>query len=570
MKKLLAALLVLSLLMPLSMSAYAAESRQTECDNVMLTVTGCCFTPGADGAPRLTLFLSAGNKNDSAREVRADGCVVGACELPVNFSLTLDAWESREAMLVIPLTALSFFDLHNYLLDHVRLHLSVSAPDAEAVPAEPLVLHTGPLPRPERQAGTEEELFSRFGARVLTLGAHWDGRFCTAWFLFENNNDFPLRLDGSAEGAAFAGRTVQAHSRAAFRLDYPAEGLGADYAFSFRCTLTGYADGTAKPPVAMASFRADLSLKETDSGRSLTVDGVESENDQNYIARVGMRDFRYDECLPLYEVDPDAPVLPARESGLVSLACCSGYEVLAGNGWAEGTREILPLTLRSFTDEALCLYLAPDGNTLSLPCLTTEALTAAANGCAEADFVFDASGLAYTELAGAQELTHGFRLNVGPSAETGKSYGSHRAERVCAVRDMAALTPCEFEETAIGTLRFRLLGLDLSDGLSVWLRVRNDSENELSFGDTRVEGMLNSSVVSFINSGSRIPARADCLVLLRGAAFADDGTADPFAFQVPPLSELNTLKLRLGSGEDACNVTVMFQHNGNIMLASAA
>jgi hypothetical protein len=37
-----------------------------------------------------------------------------------------------------------------------------------------------------------------------------------------------------------------------------------------------------------------------------------------------------------------------------------------------------------------------------------------------------------------------------------------------------------------------------------------------------------------------------------------------------PLSELNTLKLRLGPEEDAVNVTVMFRHNGDIMLASAS
>ena len=61
MKKTLALLLVLALLLPLSLTA-AADGRSTECGNVMLTVTGCCTTPGADGAPRLTLFLTAGNK----------------------------------------------------------------------------------------------------------------------------------------------------------------------------------------------------------------------------------------------------------------------------------------------------------------------------------------------------------------------------------------------------------------------------------------------------------------------------------------------------------------------------
>ena len=85
-----------------------------------------------------------------------------------------------------------------------------------------------------------------------------------------------------------------------------------------------------------------------------------------------------------------------------------------------------------------------------------------------------------------------------------------------------------------------------------------------------MEGMLNSGVVSFVNSGSTIPAGADCLVLLRAAVFSEDGAADPFAFQLPALSELNTLKLRLGPERDACNLTIMFQHNGNIMLASAS
>ena len=132
------------------------------------------------------------------------------------------------------------------------------------------------------------------------------------------------------------------------------------------------------------------------------------------------------------------------------------------------------------------------------------------------------------------------------------------------------LEPCKFEEAAAGKLRFQLLGLDLTDGLSVWLRVQNDSGEELPFGEKRMEGMLNSSVVSFVNSGSRIPAGADCLVLLRAAEFDDDGTADSFAYHLPALSELNTLKLRLGSGEDANNVTVMFQDNGNIMLANAS
>ena len=170
MKKIPALLLILSLLLSLSVTASAADERSTECDNVMLTVTGCSMTPGADGAPRLTLFLSAGNKNDSPREVHAEGCVVGPCELPVNLSLTLDAWESRETMLVIPLAALKFFDLSGFDLDYIRLRLSVSAPDGTVIPAMPLTLHTGEIPKPERQEGEAEELFSRFGARILARG----------------------------------------------------------------------------------------------------------------------------------------------------------------------------------------------------------------------------------------------------------------------------------------------------------------------------------------------------------------------------------------------------------------
>ena len=567
MKKILALLLILSLLLSLSAAASAADSRSTECDNVMLTVTGCCMTPGADGAPRLTLFLSAGNKNDTPRQVHAEGCIVGPCELPVNLSLELDAWESREAMLVVPLAALSFIDLSGFSLEYIRLRLSVSSPGGTAIPAVPLTLHTGPIPKPGDQGSADAELFARFGARVLVLGANFDGRFSTVWFLLENNNDYPLCLTGGADGTSFAGCTAQAHTRLAFRLDFPVDTLQADHRFTLRCALQGYADGAEKPPVDMASFRAELILAETGT---IMVDGAESENDQSYIARVGLRDFRYDECLPLFEVDPDAPVLPARESGLVSLACCGGYEVLAGEERTEGTRAVLPLTLRSFTGEALALHVNPNADTLSLPCLTADALEAPANGSAEADFVFDASGLAYTPFAGAEALSHGFTLCVGPASDSERSYGAHPAEGVCAAESIEKLAPCEFDEATIGGLRVQLLGLDLTDGLSVWLRVQNESGEELSFGEKRMEGMLNSSVVSFVNSGSVIPAGADCLVLLRAAEVDDDDTADPFAYHLPALSELNTLKLRIGPEDSAVNVTVMFQHNGNIMLASAS
>ena len=567
MKKTLALLLVLALLLPLSLTA-AADGRSTECGNVMLTVTGCCTTPGADGAPRLSLFLTAGNKNDTPREVHAEGCVIGPCELPVNLTLTLDAWESQEAMLVIPLAALAFFDLSGMHTEFIRLRLSVAeaGTDDTGVPAV-LALHIGALPKLEKRDSAGDELFRRFGARVVSLGTDWDGRYHTAWFLFENNNDFPLHLDGSADGGAiFSGCAAQAHSRTVFRADVPADEDAAG-GFTLRCSLSGYADGSSKPPVSMASFRALLSLAE-DGG--LTLGNKESENDQSYIARVGLRDFRYDECEPVFEYDPDEPELSRRESGLISLACCGGYEVLAGTERAEGTRAVLPLTLRSFTGEALALRLSPSGDGLSLPCLTVQALKAPANGSAEADFVFDAGGLAYTALAKANDLRHSFTLTVGPAADSGRSFGSHPAQLALVSGALSPLEPCEFEETAVGTLRFRLLGLDLSDGLSVWLWVKNESSREQSFGDARMEGMLNSDVVSFVNSGSVIPAGSECLVLLRAAVFSEDGTADLFSFRMPPLSELNTLKLRLGPGDDACNISVMFRHNGDIMLAGAS
>ena len=572
MKKRFALLLALALLLSLSATAAAdGDGRSLECDNVLLTVTGCCTTPGADGAPRLTLFLSAGNKNDTARVVHAEGCVIGPCELPVNFSLTLEAWESWEAMLVIPLTALSFFDLSDFNTDYIRLRLSVSAPGAEPVSAAPLTLHTGSLPKFDRRECTDTALFARFGVRILALGADWDGRFLTGWFLVENNNDFPLRLNVSVEnGAISGGDKVAAHTRAVMRADFPTDARPTDRNFTLRCAVEGYADGAEKPPVSMASFQAPLTVRENADGWTLAVGTVESENDQSYIARVGLRDFHYDECLPLFEINPDAPVLPARESGLVSLACCGGYEILADDERAEGTRAVLPLTMRSFTGEALSLRVGGSGEGLSLPCLTAEALQCPANGSAEADFVFDAGGLAYTALAGAESFSHSFMLSVSSSSDESRIYGFHPAEFVCAVDEIEPLEPCAFEETSAGALRFQLLGLDLTDGLSVWLRVQNSSAAAQPFGEERVEGMLNSSVVSFVNSGNSIPAHADTLVLLRAAAFDDDGSADPFAYRLPPLSELNTLKLRLGPEEDARSVTVMFQHNGNIMLASAS
>ena len=107
-------------------------------------------------------------------------------------------------MLVIPLAALKYFDLSGFSLDYIRLRLSVSGPDGTAVPAEPLTLHTGELPKPERQADTADELFARFGARVLVLGAAFGGPLSTAWCLLGNNSAFSRRLGGSAAGAFFA------------------------------------------------------------------------------------------------------------------------------------------------------------------------------------------------------------------------------------------------------------------------------------------------------------------------------------------------------------------------------
>ena len=132
----------------------------------------------------------------------------------------------------------------------------------------------------------------------------------------------------------------------------------------------------------------------------------------------------------------------------------------------------------------------------------------------------------------------------------------------------AVAEPCAFEAVELDGLTVRLLGLELMDGFSVWLEVRNETDTELPFAGNRLEGMLNSSVLGFVNSGATVPAQSECLVLLRGAVFSENGAADPFAFKLPPLSELNTLKLRLGTGEDAETLTLMFQKNGAVMFAS--
>ena len=58
MKKLTAILLLLCMLVPLAAAA-SADSPQTAVYGVSVTATGCSATPGADGAPRLTVFLDA-------------------------------------------------------------------------------------------------------------------------------------------------------------------------------------------------------------------------------------------------------------------------------------------------------------------------------------------------------------------------------------------------------------------------------------------------------------------------------------------------------------------------------
>ena len=576
MKKCLAFLLLLALLSALPAAASAEEPRPgVEIGGVTVTATGCSSTPGADGAPRLTVFLRAENKNDAPRALCAQSCLIGPCELPANLSCTLEAGESAEAMLVVPLTPLSYFDLSTSLTDFLRLRLAVSAPGGEAEPAGGawLLLRVGQLPPVSPRERDGDELFRRFGVRVLTLGADWDGRVLTAWFLLENNNDFPLRLTGGLEGEAaspLCGGSVRGHSRAAFRVDVPTDIRPVARIFTLGCSLAGYADGDGREPVPMATFKASFHTREAEAGvwTVILAGECESENDQRYIERVGLRDFAYDECLPVYEIETEKPPLPRQESGLVSLACCGAYEVLAGTETRSGTLIRLPLTLRSFTGEGLSLRLQPPREGLGLPCLTTQALCCGPNGSASAEFLFDTGSLAYTGLAGDAGLTHAFTLLVGPADDPERSFGVHPAERTCAIT--GGIEPAEavdFPETPLGALSFRLLGLDVSDGLSLWLEVKNTGDAELPFGSARMDAILNSTAVELLNSGPSIPAHAQTLVLLRGAVFSPDGAADPFAFRTPPLTDFNTLKLRLA--EDM-TLTLMFRQNGDLMFANAA
>ena len=92
MKKLTAILLLLCMLVPLAAAA-SADSPQTAVYGVSVAATGCSSTPGADGAPRLTVFLDVENKSDGPRTLRADSCLIGPCELPANLSCALEEGE---------------------------------------------------------------------------------------------------------------------------------------------------------------------------------------------------------------------------------------------------------------------------------------------------------------------------------------------------------------------------------------------------------------------------------------------------------------------------------------------
>ncbi len=584
MKKLVSILLVLTLVLSFSAAASAGdvppETNELSFDGVTVTATGYSLTPGADGEPRLTIFLRAVNLGEGVKTLRCAAFQMASCELPACLCLTLDPGESAEETLVVPLAALSYFDLSDKSLDFARLRFFAVGMEEEPVFSDWLSLRLGSAPQ---LAGTESEdveFFARFGARIRPLGARCDGQYLTAWLLLENNNNYALGLTGDREEGETAQYTltsgyVQGHSRAAFRVDMPLEKTPMAVSFNLRCILSGYADGENWPPVNMTDLKLPLRLESAEDGHwaiSLT-DRVETSFDQSYIARVGMKEFPYNEYLPVYMVNPDQKPLPERDAELASLACCAGYEVLAG---AEQLIErggvrltALPLVLRSFNGEALALTLRPVADAVWLPCLTVGSLRAEACGSAGETVLFDAGGLAYTDHAGEAELNCGLALCVGPAASPARLYGQHpTARHSAAAAELKPKEPCAFEAVKLDGLTVRLLGLDLMDGLSVWLRVRNDTDTELPFAGSRLEGMLNSSVLGFVNSGAVIPAQSECLVLLRGAVFSADGAADPFAFRTPPLSELNTLKLRLGAEGSAETLTLMFQKNGAVMFAS--
>ncbi len=584
MKKLVSVLLALVMLLPLSASASAGnippEANAVAFDGVTVTATGYSLTPGADDAPRLTLFLRTENLGEGVKTLRCAACQIGACELPACLCLTLEPGESAETTMVAPLAALSCFDLSDKRLDYIRLRFSAADAEGQPVFSDWLCLRLGSVPQITGLESEDVEFFARFGARIRPLGACCDGQYLTAWLLLENNNDFALCLSGDREAGDTAHYTlnscyVQGHSRAAFRVDMPLEKTPMAVSLTLRCVLSGYADGESSPPVNMTELKLPLRLEAAGDGRwtvSLT-DEVETNFDQRYIARVGMRSFPYNESLPIYVTDPDQKPLPEREAELASLACCAGYEVLAG---AEQLLErggvrltALPMLLRDFTGEALTLALRPVADAVWLPCLTSGNLTAEACGSAGMTCLFDAGGLAYTDHAGERELNCGLALCVGPASTPTRFYGQHpTARHSAAAAELKPKTPCAFDETELDGLSVCLMGLDLADGLSIWLRVRNETDTDLPFADALLEGMLNSGILGFANSGTFIPAHSECLVLLRGAVISEDGAVDLFSFKLPPLSELNTLKLRLGAKEESETLTLMFQKNGAVMFAS--
>ena len=74
MKKLVSILLVLALVLSLSAAASAGdippETNEISFDGVTVTATGCSLAPGADGEPRLTIFLRAVNLGEGVKTLR--------------------------------------------------------------------------------------------------------------------------------------------------------------------------------------------------------------------------------------------------------------------------------------------------------------------------------------------------------------------------------------------------------------------------------------------------------------------------------------------------------------------
>ncbi len=577
MKKLLSHIFLIALVFILSSSAYADDgSRSIDANGVMLTATGYSITPGADGAPRLTIFLSSGNTADAPREVQVESCLVGLWELPVSFSLTLDSWETKESMLVVPLTALSYVDLSASSPEFIQLRFLVHSPDLDepAIHSDPLLLHIDSLPGIFPQETSQTELFRRFGVRVSTLGVDWDGQDLTSWFLLENNNDFPLVLSGGLSGdctSSIFGGSVMAHSSAVFRTDILTSERPIAKAYTLSCELEGFADGADREPVPMATFQSQFYLKES-RGLWTFLQAGEGEyaNDQNYIARIGFRDFSYDQhCTDLsFESSPAS--LPVRASNLVSLFCCSAYEILAGTEQLHGNHVELPLLLRSFTSESLSLLVKPNNSAIWLPCLTFSSLTSPAGGSCSSVFIFDAGGLAYTDYAQSSQIAHSFSIIICSADDSNRQIGSHTIERTFTSPGLSPLDSFSQDAIRIGSFSLRFLGLDLTDGVSLWMNVQNVSDHDISFGLPQLDGTLNSDPTSFINTGSLLPSQSDSLVLIHSAVLSNDRDIDIFAYHLPILSDLNTLKIFFELDNCPYVLTLLFQPNGNIMLASFA